>query len=140
MRELVDRAKGARVVIGVLGSTSARPGEPLDNVELAVINEFGLGVPERSFLRATFDRLKDKWAAFASRIMRLVAAGKLDLEKGLAIIGERVKADVKKAITAGAGIPPPNAPSTIERKGSSRPLVDSGRLLGSIDYEVRLAK
>lgn len=140
LRELVDRAKGARVVVGVLGSTSSRPGESIDNVELAVVHEFGLGVPERSFLRATFDRMKDKWARFASRVMRQVSRGRLTLEDGLAIIGERVKADVKKAITSGAGIPPPLAPATIARKGSSRPLVDTARLLGSIDYEVRLAR
>lgn len=125
-------------MIGVLGSTSARPGEPVDNVELAVIHEFGLGVPERSFLRSTFDRLKDKWGKFSARVMKLVAAGKLPLEDGLALIGERVKADVKRAITSGAGIGPPLAQATIDRKGSSRPLVDTARLLGSIDYEVRL--
>lgn len=140
MRELVRRARDARVVIGVLGTTAARPGESLDNVELAVIQEFGLGVPERSFLRATFDKLKDRWFKFASRVMRLVAKGKIPLERGLAIIGEKVKADVKRAITQGAGIPPPNAPSTIARKGSSRPLVDTGRLVGSIDYEVRIPR
>lgn len=138
LRELADKAAGARVVIGVLGSTSSRPGEPIDNVELAVTHEFGLGVPERSFLRATFDRLKDKWAKFSARVMKLVASGKLDLEAGLAMIGERVKADVKKAITSGEGIPPPLSQATIDRKGSSRPLVDTARLLGSIDYEVRL--
>lgn len=31
---------------------------------------------------------------------------------------------------------PPNSPFTVEQKGSSNPLVDSGNLIGSIDYEV----
>lgn len=34
----------------------------------------------------------------------------------------------------------PNAPSTIARKGSSTPLVDTGSLLGSINYAVRKKK
>ena len=130
-----------RVVVGVLGSHAARSdGGEIDNVGLAVVMEFGapsVGVPERSFLRSTFDRLKNDWYHLAVRMLRGVAAEKLELHDGLALMGERMKADVKKAITTGAGIPPPNAPATIRGKGSSRPLVDSGRLVGSIDYEVR---
>lgn len=64
-----------------------------------------------------------------------------------------VKGDVKTAegnfekagmIGAGAckdyilsGALAPNAPSTIAKKGSSQPLVDTGAMLGSINYAVR---
>lgn len=34
----------------------------------------------------------------------------------------------------------PNAESTIKRKGSSRPLIDTGTLIRSVDYEVRMRK
>lgn len=34
----------------------------------------------------------------------------------------------------------PNAPSTIRRKKSSRPLIDTGTLIRSVDYEVRVNK
>ncbi len=34
----------------------------------------------------------------------------------------------------------PNADSTIKRKGSSRPLIDTGTLINSVDYEVRTNK
>jgi hypothetical protein len=36
-----------------------------------------------------------------------------------------------------AGLEPPLQPATIRRKGSSTPLIDSGRLLQSFAYEVR---
>lgn len=42
----------------------------------------------------------------------------------------------KKYITDGTHLAP-NAPSTIARKGSSTPLIDTGALLNSITYEVR---
>lgn len=132
----IEHAKPV-VAVGVLGKGAAREGDTLSNVELAVIQEFGLGVPERSFLRATFDRMKETWNAFAAKALKPALAGKIELTKALALIGERVKSDIKRRITQGEGIPPPNAPSTIARKGSDRPLVDSGRLVGSIDYEVR---
>jgi hypothetical protein len=30
----------------------------------------------------------------------------------------------------------PNAPETIEQKGSSSPLIDTGRMVGAVRYEV----
>ena len=30
----------------------------------------------------------------------------------------------------------PNAPATIRRKGSDRPLIDTGQLVNSVEYEV----
>ena len=42
----------------------------------------------------------------------------------------------KKYITDGTHLAP-NAPSTIAKKGSSVPLIDTGALLNSITYEVR---
>ena len=35
-----------------------------------------------------------------------------------------------------SNIPPPNAPSTIEKKGSSHTLIDSGIMLGSVSHQV----
>ncbi len=32
---------------------------------------------------------------------------------------------------------PPNAQATIDAKGSSNPLVDTGQMVGSIDYKVK---
>lgn len=42
------------------------------------------------------------------------------------------KLTIKRRLTGG----PPNAPYTIEKKGSSTPLVDSGRLINAITYEI----
>jgi hypothetical protein len=127
------KAKGTRVVVGVLGKTSPRPGDAIDNAALALIQEFGLGVPERSFLRAPFDRHHKEWEELADRLLKGVSRGKLELDHALGLLGERMKADVKKWITDHQVTPPSSTPG-----GTA--LVDTGRLLGSIDYEVRRPK
>jgi hypothetical protein len=126
---------GSHVVVGVLGTGPSRGDGELTNAQLAVIHEFGTGhIPERSFLRRTFDMKKQEWFKVLVKLMKSKTAKSGDV---LALMGERMKSDIKRQITTGAGIPPPNAPATIAAKGSSRPLVDTGRLVGSIDYNVR---
>ena len=45
-----------------------------------------------------------------------------------------VKSLIVEAIDA--GVPPPNAPSTIDRKGSNRPLVDTGEMRDNVEYRI----
>lgn len=111
----------------------------ISNVELATIHEFGApsaGVPERSFIRSSFEKNRAAYEAALKTLMARVYSNELTIPKALRILGLKMSADMKKGITENAGIPPPNAPSTIEKKGSSRPLVDTGRLVGSITSAV----
>jgi hypothetical protein len=143
MARLIELAKFlARERLGVkAGILSDEAGieEGLDAsiLDIAIFNEFGtVHIPERPFLRSTFDAKREVFYRLAFALMRKVTADKLDAVDMLALVGERMVAEIKNTITRGAGVPPPNAPSTIERKGSSRPLVDTGQLLNSITYEV----
>lgn len=135
-------AKGAHVVVGVRGQKGAARVDgdksPLTLVEVATVNEYGSEdghVPERSFLRSTFDAQK-------TEIGRAMAAGldKIILGRGttddlLGRVGLKLAGDVVQTINT--GVPPSNAPATIARKGSSHTLIDEGRLRQSIDHEVR---
>jgi phage gpG-like protein len=136
------RITGARG--GVAGTTTTRTspttsrGEGLDNVALAVIHEFGVPqkrIPSRPFLRSTFDAKRDDWRRLLERMAPQVLRGKLSVEQALGLLGQRASADVKRRITTGSNFVP-NAPITIARKGSSRPLIDTGRLMNSISYVV----
>ncbi len=60
--------------------------------------------------------------------------GKITMDHALGIIGESVTSMIKARIAA--GIAPPDSPSTIKRKGSSTPLVDTGQLKGSVAWEL----
>lgn len=124
--------------VGVLGRNDARPDGELGNVDVAVITHFGdrlRNLPGRPFLELALEKHGKEWEALMKKLLTAYAHGKITLRQVLELLGERASADVRKTITTGAGVPPPNAPATIKRKGSSRPLVDSGRLVQSISSE-----
>lgn len=130
------------VRVGVLGNTAPRDGKGLDNAELALVMEFGTRngrIPARPFLGGTAERKNGEWLALLGKAIPKVLEGKLTIERALALVGERAAADVKRTITSSEGLAA-NAPSTIRRKGSSRPLIDTGRLLQSISYDVASTK
>lgn len=124
-----------------IGIISGSPDEDqLSMAELGAIHEFGApraNIPERSFLRATADAKRLEWMALLERSLRLAVAGRLTVDQAMGIVGQQAVADVVARIREGAGIPPPLQQATIDRKGSSRPLVDTGRLVQAISYEVK---
>ena len=123
------------VTIGIHERAGAdRPDGGATVAEYGTYNEFGMGVPERSFLRAPLAKNLDIYAeAIVEGVVLFVTKGE-PLARSLALVGEAAASDCREAIVA--GIDPPNAPETIARKGSSKPLVDTGRLRQSITYEV----
>jgi hypothetical protein len=60
----------------------------------------------------------------------------LNAERSMGLLGEAVLSDQRQTIDRSIGIAP-NKPSTVERKGSSRPLIDTGALKRSTTYVVR---
>lgn len=134
-KQLTERP---HVKVGVLqkGGKAARAGE-FTNAELMAIHEFGApraGIPARSVLRATADAQRAKWMAMLERAIRGAVAGKIDLLSALDLVGLRATADM--AATIRRGLDPPLKPATVKRKGSSKPLIDTGRLLQSLGHEV----
>lgn len=125
---------------GVIGeSAKADHGGGLRNVDLAVIHEFGApaaGIPERSFIRAPFAANRQKYLGNLGRAIAGVYKGKLPMRTALLLVADQMASDQRKAIAA--GIPPPNSPATIKRKGSSKPLIDTGQLRQSLASDVVL--
>lgn len=104
-------------------------------VLVGVANEFGtIRIPERSFMRSTFDEEKEsinkKGEVFYRRIIDLQETAESALNK----LGIWFVSKVKRKITTLNT--PPNAPSTIRRKDSSNPLIDTGQMRASIQYKV----
>lgn len=105
--------------------------------DTARINEFGTEdgrVPERPAWR---QGLKGGAPDF-NRLNRVnlarVAQGKIPLETALGQLGAMGASKVREEILDGEFTP--NAPSTIARKGSSHPLVDTAQEKNSITWEV----
>ena len=94
---------------------------------ITIFAEFGTwSEPERSFLRATFDEKQREIREFITKKFQEIVDQKITTEQALNQIGIfGVKLVVEKIDSQ---IPPPNAPSTIARKGSSVPLIDTGQM------------
>jgi hypothetical protein len=142
LRKLASKlSKGGYVRVGVLqGSGKASTGN-LTMIHLAAIHEFGSpssGIPERSFIRRTFnDRsVQADLSQLFVKLATAIVTKNITNKQYLNAVGAWGTATIKKTITQGAGVPPPLAPATIERKGSSRPLVDKGRLLNAITWQI----
>jgi hypothetical protein len=124
-----------RVKIGVLGS-EAHEGTPgLTIAQLFEIHELGLGVPERSVLRAWAEASEDQIMADLRQAYHKILTLKLTPDRAAAIIGARFVGSIQKFISDGR-VQPPLAQSTIDKKGSSVPLIDTGQLRSAITFAV----
>lgn len=136
LRERLRKLDDLELRVGVLGD-SEHEGSSLTNAELAAIHEFGApraNIPERSHIRGTFDAQQQAWQALASKLLKGVIEGRFDGEQALGILGEQAVADMRRFVRA--GVPPPLKPETIRRKGSSTPLIDTGRYLQSFGWSL----
>jgi hypothetical protein len=107
-------------------------------VGLAMVHEYGSlngHIPARSFVRSSCDFHEAKYIKLIKKLEDKFINNKLTLEQALTIMGEIVAKDMVQNINN--GISPALKPQTIERKKSSKPLIDTGRLKGSITHEVR---
>lgn len=129
---------------GVFVGVRADAGTEADGVPLVTVaaaNEFGTAhVPERSFLRRTVDEKRGEYLTQLGETLDAAAQAPAGmaaavLRRGLGRIGLAAVRDVRQTMTTLRE--PPNAPATVQKKGSDNPLIDSGRLRQSIDYEIR---
>lgn len=92
-------------------------------------------IPERSFLRSSHDEKAEAVLKGCERALGLVTAGKMSVEQYFDMVGRDYVSMVKDYIVELNS--PPNHPYTVEKKGSSNPLVSSGDLVESISYRVK---
>lgn len=135
LAKAIDSISQKNVYIGVIGNNAGREGE-INNAQLMAIHEFGTEhIPERAPIRKTMAKNGDNYGVMFEKAIMGVLEGKSDADLILNRIGAQVAGDVVGEIQSGVG--PELAPSTIKRKGSDRPLIDTGALVQSISYEVK---
>lgn len=123
------------VDIGILA------GEDATLLIIAAANEFGTRnghIPERSYIRSAVDINSVQISALAERVWGEIVDGRITKRAGLERMGEEIQRMVQKQIIDVKL--PINAPATIARKGSSNPLVDTGRLRASIRWTLARTK
>lgn len=133
---VVQAQAGYAVTVGVQGSKAEADHGGLTVGELAAIHEFGLGVPERSFLRAWFDQNSVQVQNDLRAATRQILLGRLTPERAAEVLGLRLAGQIQTFIADGH-VKPALSQQTIRRKGSSVPLIDTGQLRSAISYIVQ---
>lgn len=97
-------------------------------------NEYGTKrIHSRPFLRPAIRENKDKYKRILMKLAKALLLKKRDLYFCHTYLGLTVVQDVQHKIDS--IIMPENSDYTIARKGSSKPLIDTGILRGSITYK-----
>jgi phage gpG-like protein len=89
-------------------------------------------IPERSFLRNGHDEHQARVIKQTERAIGQVLAGKMSVDDMLDVYGHQMATAIKKYMRDLKT--PENHSFTVEQKGSSNPLVDTGQLISSITY------
>jgi hypothetical protein len=124
--------KGHTLRVGFLGNASYPDGTSVALV--AAINEFGApsrGQPPRPFFRRMIAAHSDEWP---NAIAANLKATGYDVQATLQRIGAGIAGQLRDSIVS--LVDPPLAPSTIQKKGFEKPLIDTGVLIQAVDYEI----
>lgn len=105
------------------------------NQKKAMWQEYGTsrGIPARPFLRNTMYENEARFAAILTPYIQNVMEGGT-ADEALSSLGQFMVMSIQRTIASGGFTP--NAPSTIKKKGSSKPLIDTGSMYGSITFNV----
>lgn len=142
----VATINGATVRAGLVGEKAAKVHEDstMTNAEIGTVHEFGApaaNIPERSFLRSTFRKNKDKYNRLMGALAAAVYSARAGSKGALALLGATMVSDIKATIRA--GIPPPLAAATVARRSKRKkdreiPLIDTREFINAISYLVEV--
>lgn len=167
LRKLGDGAYVSAGYLGDGGVVQTEDGGSITMPQLAATHEFGVPplIPERPHVGPSFDRNRARYEALLVRLLRRWQDGHLELKQVLGLMGLEMVADIRRYVTEGPGVPPPNAPSTLARKlrlgrwakgqaaragkarfrkkgtkmnaqAAPRTLIDTGRMIGALAHVV----
>jgi hypothetical protein len=117
-----------------------RPDSPRPYPKILVIgavHEFGsvkANVPERSYLRASFDKNKAKMSRRIESVYGAILSRRMDVREGLVAVGTTAR-DQAKLFLQRLRTPPLKV-SPRKKYGGSNPLNDTDQLVNSLQYEV----
>jgi hypothetical protein len=116
--------------VGSKATPTVQP--PMPVAQAAFWNEYGTArMPARPFFRTTIARESKDWG---DKLGKAIVATDYNGQAALALLGQSMRDDIESAIAQWSS--PGNAPLTVRIKGFDKPLVDSGVMQRSVDYEV----
>ena len=136
----IARRYTTKVEVGYFGKMykppiTRRSARPIALKDLAAIHEFGLGVPKRAFIEPALKENRRKYLMYAGSQITPIIRRKQTIDKAWRGLGVIAVADIQKYMLTASFTP--LAPATIKRKGSSKPLIDTGQMRQSITFRVK---
>lgn len=129
MDEKLKKLASQKIVVGVWKEGPA---------EYALYNEYGTAyIPARPFFRTatSFDESRNIIANYTRQAVESLISGQLTVEQVQGRIGLFLKGRVINSVRNGGWTM--NSQATLDRKGNKPPLIDSGDLISSIEWEVK---
>lgn len=120
------------LAVGFLEDATYPDGTPVATI--AAIHNFGApdaNIPARPFFS---NMIRDNAAGWPSKFVAIMRNNDMDVQQSLALMGEGIRGQLVTSIHNTNS--PPLAESTIKRKGFIKPLIESGHMWNSVDYEV----
>lgn len=129
--KVIEVDRGANAIMASIGRLRGKHPTAIvgfygDLAERATINEFGApaaNIPQRSFIRSTYDEEQKNMVRIRDLFMPKVIEGKLSATNALAAVGHYLAERIQQKIEDLKS--PPNAPSTIKKKGFDDPLIET---------------
>jgi len=124
-----------KVKVGLLSDSGKAEDGDVDLAAVAAFNEFGTkDIPARPFMAQTFDKNRDKLKRITESLYGRVIDGNISSFIAIRQLGEWYTGKMQKMVTRGSYVA--NARSTVNQKGSSRPLIAKGHMRDSIKFKV----
>ena len=134
----LQQFKDSVVKAGILAKDgSQNHSEGITVFQIGMIHEFGVpekNIPRRSFIRVPIENNIKEITKLIENNHRLVSENAMSAKVALDRIGIKAQNTIKESFRKNDW--KPNSRATIKRKGSSRPLIDTGQLVGSISFIV----
>ncbi len=130
-KELAD----IQAEVGWFEGNNYEDGTPVAYV--ATIHEFGApsqNIPPRPTMGPTVKANTDEYLKQLGFAAKGVQNGKITGQDAMQLIGEKVAGDIRESISRLES--PPLKPATVEQKGFSKPLIDTGQMLNSLTATV----
>ena len=141
LKKDLERISKSEVLVGIPASAATRKNGPINNASLLFILSKGSPlkkIPATPILEPAIVKGKTLITPHLGAAAKAVLdKNPLKAERELKLAGTVAVNAVKRYFTDPANGWPPNAPSTIKRKGSDRRNIDTGSLRRSLTYVLR---
>ncbi len=122
--------KGGKSRVYGLGVKTGTKGE----MEMYFVLKESVNIPERSFIRSTFDEKNDEWMEYLEGLVQKLCDLELSAKMVFDRLGSRIAEDIQDKMTDLRS--PKNSALTVQNKGSSNPLIDTGGLRRRVTWKV----